>query len=63
MTLYKITEFYRKQFSVYPSITSKYRSNAILKISVIKIIIQIQRIGMSTIFYCTKLRLSKCKSS
>jgi hypothetical protein len=34
ITLHKITEFYLKQFSVCPNITSKCRTNAILKISV-----------------------------
>jgi hypothetical protein len=34
MTLHKITEFYTKQFSVCPSVTSKCRTTAIFKISV-----------------------------
>jgi hypothetical protein len=31
MTLYKITEFYTEWFSVYPNITSKFRTFAIFK--------------------------------
>jgi hypothetical protein len=31
MTLHKITEFYTESFSVYPSITSKFRTIAIFK--------------------------------
>jgi hypothetical protein len=31
MTLHKITEFYTEMFSVYPNITSKFRTIAIFK--------------------------------
>jgi hypothetical protein len=60
MILHKITEFYTEWFSVYPNITSKFRTIATFKN---KIMIQIKLIGMSMISYCTKVHLSKCNGS
>jgi hypothetical protein len=36
MTLHKITEFYTEWFSVYPNITSKFRTIAIFNINCVK---------------------------
>jgi hypothetical protein len=63
MTLHKITEFYTEWFSVYPNITSKFRTIAYLKTASNKIIIQIEFVGMSMISYCTKVSLSECNGS
>jgi hypothetical protein len=63
MTLHKITEFYTELFSVYPNIISKFRTIAIFKTYVNKIMIQIKLIGMSMISYYTKVHLSKCNGS
>jgi hypothetical protein len=63
MTLHKITEFYTEWFSVYPNITSKFRTIAIFKNCVNQKIIQIKLIGMSMIFYYTKVHLFKCNGS
>jgi hypothetical protein len=63
MTLHKITEFYTEWFSVYPNITSKFRTIVILKTASNKIMIQIKLIGMSMIFYYTKVHSSKCNGS
>jgi hypothetical protein len=63
MTLHKITEFYTEWFSIYPNITSKFRTIAILKTVSNKIMIQIKLIGMSTISYYTKVHFSKCNGS
>jgi hypothetical protein len=49
MNLHKITEFYTEWFSVYPNITSKFRTIAIFK--------------MSMISYYTKVHLSKWNGS
>jgi hypothetical protein len=56
MTLYKITEFYTEWFSVYPNITSKFRTITIFKNCVKQNndSIQIKLIGMSMISYNTK---------
>jgi hypothetical protein len=63
MTLHKITEFYTEWFSVYPNMTSKFRTIAIFKNCVKKTMIQIKLIGMCMIFYETKVHLSKCNGS
>jgi hypothetical protein len=63
MTLHKITEFYTEWFSVYPKITSKFRTIAILKTASNKIMIQTKLIGLSMISYYTKVHLSKCNGS
>jgi hypothetical protein len=57
MTLYKITEFYTKQPSVCPNITSKCLTAVIFKISV-----KIKLVGMSIVFQCTELRMSNKKA-
>jgi hypothetical protein len=62
MTVHKITEFYTELFSVYHNITSKFRTIAIFK-NCVKLMIQIKLVGMSMIFYYTKVRLSKCNGS
>jgi hypothetical protein len=50
MTLHKITEFYTEFFSVYPNITSKFCTIAILlKTASNKIMIQIKLTGMPMI--------------
>jgi hypothetical protein len=58
MTLHKITEFYTELFSVYPNITSKFRTIAIFKTCVKQKIIQIKLVGMFMISYYTKICLS-----
>jgi hypothetical protein len=63
MTLHKITEFYTEWFSVYPNITSNFRTIAIFKTASNKIMIQIKLAGMSMISYYTKVHLSKCNGS
>jgi hypothetical protein len=63
MTLHKTTEFYTELFSVYPNITSKFRTIAIFKNCVKQIMIQIKLIGMSKISYYTKVHLSVCNGS
>jgi hypothetical protein len=63
MTLHKITEFYTELFSVYPNITSKFRTIAIFKTASNKTMIQIKLIGMSKISYYTKFHLSECNDS
>jgi hypothetical protein len=63
MPLHKITEFYTELFSVYPHITSKFRTIATFKNCVKQKMIQIELIGMSMISYYTKLHLSKCNGS
>jgi hypothetical protein len=63
MTLHNITEFYAELFSVYPNITSKFRTIAIFKTASNKIIIQIKLTGMSMISYYTKVHLSTCNGS
>jgi hypothetical protein len=63
MTLHKITEFYTELFSIYSNTTSKFRTIAIFKTALNKIMIQIKLIGMSMISYCTKVLLSKCNGS
>jgi hypothetical protein len=63
MTLHKITEFYTELFSVYHNITSKFRTIAIFKNCVKKIMIQIKLIGVSIISYYTKVHLPKCNGS
>jgi hypothetical protein len=60
MTLHKITEVYTAWFSVYPNITSKFRTIANLKTASNNITIQIKLIGTSMISYYTKVHLSKC---
>jgi hypothetical protein len=57
MTLHKITEFYTEWFSVYPNITSKFRTIAILK-NCVK-----QNNDSTMISYYTKVHLSKCNGS
>jgi hypothetical protein len=63
MTLHKITEFYTEWFSGYHNITSKFRTITIFKKLHQKIRIQIKLIGISMIFYYTKVHLSKCNGS
>jgi hypothetical protein len=63
MTLYKSTEFYTEWFSVYPNITSKFRTIVLFKNCVNQIINQIKLVGMSMISYKTKVYLSKCNVS
>jgi hypothetical protein len=63
MTLHKITEFYTEWFSIYPNITSKFRTIAMFKTCDNKIMIQIKLIGMSMISYYTEIHLSKCNGS
>jgi hypothetical protein len=60
MTLRKITELYTEWFSVYPNITSKFRTIVMFKTASI---IQIKLVGMSMISYYTKVHLSKCNGS
>jgi hypothetical protein len=63
MTLHKITEFYTEWFSVYPNITSKFRTISMFKTASNKTMIQIKLIGMFMISYYTKVHLSKCNGS
>jgi hypothetical protein len=63
MTLHKITKFHTEWFSVYPNITSKFRTIAIFKTASNKIMIQIKLISMSMISYYAKVHLFKCNSS
>jgi hypothetical protein len=64
MALHKIAEFYTKWFSVYPNITSKFRTIAyLIKTASDKIMIQIKLTGMSMISYHTKVHLSKYNGS
>jgi hypothetical protein len=63
MALHKITEFYTEWFSVYPSITSKFRTMAIFKNCVKQNNDSNKTFGMSMISYYTKIHLSKCNGS
>jgi hypothetical protein len=63
MTLHNITEFYTELFSVYQNITSKFRTIAIFKNCMKKIMIQLKLIGMFMISYYTKVHLSKYNGS
>jgi hypothetical protein len=63
MTLHKITELYTEWFTIYPNITSKFRTIAIFKNCENKIMIQIKLMGMSMISYFSKVHLSKCNGS
>jgi hypothetical protein len=63
MTLHKITELYTEWFSVYPNITSKFRTIAIFKNYVKQKMIQIKLIGISMISYYTKVNFPKCNGS
>jgi hypothetical protein len=47
MALHKITEFYTEWFSVYPNITSKFRTIVVFKTVSNKMMIQIKLVGMS----------------
>jgi len=59
MALHKITEFCTKWFSVCPNITSKFEPPPYLKAPPKKIMVQIKLVGISMIFHCTRLPLSK----
>jgi hypothetical protein len=63
MNLHKITEFYTKWFSFCPNITLQICTTAIFQTSVkeSRLLIQMKLVGISMIFRCTNLRLSKYK--
>jgi hypothetical protein len=63
MTMHKMTQFYTMLFSVCNNITAKFRTTAILKNPSMKLMIQVELIGISIIVHCTKLHLCKCNSS
>lgn len=59
---YDTPELYTERFSICPKIISKFRTIVILK-SLVKIMIKIKSVSMSTIFYQNKLHLYKCDGS
>jgi hypothetical protein len=59
----KVTEFYTEKLSVCFNITSKLAQSPYLKASSKKVMIQTKLLGISVIFYCTELDLSKRNSS
>jgi hypothetical protein len=60
ITLYKSTELCTELFSFRPNVTSKFRRSPYLKDSSNNIMIQMELLGVSMIFHCIKLHLSKC---
>jgi hypothetical protein len=63
MTLHKITEFYTELFSVYPTITSKFRTIAIFKNCVKQNNDSNKTYRYDMISSYTKVHLSKCNGS
>jgi hypothetical protein len=63
MTLHNSMEFYTKQFSICSIITRIFWTTAIFKRSVKENNVSNKLIGMSMVFHCTVLCLSKCSGS
>jgi hypothetical protein len=61
MKLQKITEFYTEWFSICPITASKISTIATFKSFIKQNNDSNRLVGMSMIFYCAKLHLSKCK--